>query len=93
MSTQGSEMVRARVDAKLKAEAANALDAIGLTISDAIRVLLTRIVEEGGLPHALATSQESYDRYLDEKLESWMNRRSKLAEPDAVDALRKRAVS
>lgn len=43
-------VVRARVDAKVKEEAAAVLAATGLTTSDAVRLLLTRIAREKALP-------------------------------------------
>lgn len=42
--------VRARIDAKTKARATNALESMGLSISDAIRLLMLRIAEEHRLP-------------------------------------------
>jgi DNA-damage-inducible protein J len=42
--------VRARIDAKTKARAADALEAMGLSISDAIRLLMLRIADERRLP-------------------------------------------
>ena len=42
--------VRARIDAKTKARATNALEAMGLSISDAIRLLMLRIADERRLP-------------------------------------------
>lgn len=42
--------VRARIDADTKTRAAEALDAMGLSISDAIRLLMLRIAEERRLP-------------------------------------------
>ncbi|MFY7777224.1 MAG: type II toxin-antitoxin system RelB/DinJ family antitoxin [Elstera sp.] len=42
--------VRARIDSKTKQRAAEALDAMGLSISDAIRLLMLRIAEENCLP-------------------------------------------
>ena len=43
-------VVRARIDEKTKNEAAAVLDAIGLTVSDAFRMLLVRIAAEKRLP-------------------------------------------
>lgn len=43
-------IVRSRIDAETKERAAAALAAMGLTISDAIRLLLLRIAEEKRLP-------------------------------------------
>ena len=42
--------VRARIDAKTKALATNALESMGLSISDAIRLLMLRIADEHRLP-------------------------------------------
>ena len=42
--------VRARIDAHTKERAATALEAMGLSISDAIRLLMLRIADEHRLP-------------------------------------------
>ncbi len=42
--------VRARIDTATKDRAADALDAMGLSISDAIRLLMLRIADERRLP-------------------------------------------
>lgn len=46
-------MVHVRVDEQMKAQAVETLAAMGLSISDAIRVFLMRIVAEKQLPFAL----------------------------------------
>ena len=43
-------VVRARIDERTKAEAAAVLKTIGLTLSDAFRLLLVRVVAEKALP-------------------------------------------
>lgn len=43
-------VVRARVDGQIKEEASAVLAAIGLTVSDAFRLLLTRVAKEKALP-------------------------------------------
>lgn len=43
-------IVRARIDARLKEEASATLGAVGLTISDAVRMMLVRIVADRALP-------------------------------------------
>lgn len=45
-----TSMVHIRVDEKVKAKAAKALAAMGLTVSDAVRLLLTRVAAEKALP-------------------------------------------
>ena len=46
-------MVHVRVDEHIKTQATETLAAMGLTVSDAIRVFLTRVVAEQQLPFAL----------------------------------------
>jgi DNA-damage-inducible protein J len=43
-------VVRARIDARIKEEASAVLAAMGLTVSDAFRILLIRIAREKALP-------------------------------------------
>lgn len=50
MSTTNNTYIRARIDADTKERAANALRAMGLSISDAIRLLMLRIADEHRLP-------------------------------------------
>jgi DNA-damage-inducible protein J len=45
-----NSVVRARIDAETKADASAILASIGLTISDAIRLMLKKVVEEKKLP-------------------------------------------
>jgi len=44
------EVVRARIDKQVKAEASDVLEAMGLSMSDAIRLLLVRIAKDKALP-------------------------------------------
>jgi DNA-damage-inducible protein J len=48
MSTNA--VVRARIDEHIKEEASVVLAAMGLTVSDAFRIMLTRIAREKALP-------------------------------------------
>jgi len=45
-----TEMVHVRVEKRVKAQASKALAAMGLSVSDAVRVLLTRVASEKALP-------------------------------------------
>ena len=47
-----NQLVQARVDGAVKEEAAAVLAAMGLTISDAVRLLLTKVAQEKALPFA-----------------------------------------
>ena len=46
----GNTVVRARIDEHIKEEATVVLAAMGLTVSDAFRIMLTRIAHEKALP-------------------------------------------
>ncbi len=50
MSKTNNTYVRARIDTDTKERAANALEAMGLSISDAIRLLMLRIADENRMP-------------------------------------------
>lgn len=50
MSATADTYVRARIDTDTKERAASALEAMGLSISDAIRLLMLRIADEHRLP-------------------------------------------
>ena len=58
-------VVRARIDGRVKDEAAAVLAAIGLTVSDAFRLLMVRVAEEKAL---LARTDRSLD-LLEQRLE------------------------
>jgi DNA-damage-inducible protein J len=45
-----NQLVQTRIDGAIKAEAAVVLAAMGLTVSDAVRLLLTRVAREHALP-------------------------------------------
>ena len=50
-------VVRARIDERTKQEAAAVLKSIGLTLSDAFRLLLVRVAAEKALPFRSPRSQ------------------------------------
>jgi DNA-damage-inducible protein J len=50
MPTSSTTMLHIRVDQNLKTRASETLDKMGLSLSDAVRLLLTRIVVEEALP-------------------------------------------
>jgi DNA-damage-inducible protein J len=45
-----AEVVRARIDAGLKRDATEVLGTMGLSVSDAIRMMLVRVVADRSLP-------------------------------------------
>ena len=57
-----STVVRARIDEKTKEDAAAVLSAIGLTVSDAFRLMMVRIAAERRLPfEPLAPNDETIE--------------------------------
>lgn len=50
MAEPKTEIVRARIDTHLKTEAQLVLDAIGLTVSQALRLMLIRIARDKAMP-------------------------------------------
>ena len=45
-----NQIVQARIDGKIKKEAAAVLATVGLTVSDAVRLMLTRVAQDKELP-------------------------------------------
>jgi DNA-damage-inducible protein J len=58
--------VRARIDTATKERAADALEAMGLSISDAIRLLMLRIADEQCLPFEVKAPSASSRKALAE---------------------------
>lgn len=48
-----TEVVRARIDPRVKKEAIAVLNGMGLSVSDAIRMMLIRVAEEQAMPFSL----------------------------------------
>ena len=64
-----TSMLHVRVDDELKAAAVEKLANIGLTISDAVRILLTRVAKEGALPAGLTADPKAYDAWFRAKVQ------------------------
>jgi DNA-damage-inducible protein J len=67
--TAQTSMLHVRVDDQLKAEASEKLARVGLTISDAVRILLIRVAREGGLPAGLTADPEAHDAWFRAKVQ------------------------
>jgi len=70
-----TSMLHVRVDDRLKAEAAEKLASFGLTVSDAVRILLTRVAKEGGLPAGLTADPQAYDTWFRAKVQEALDDR------------------
>lgn len=64
-----TSMLHIRVDDKLKEDAGTKLANVGLTLSDAVRILLTRISKEGGLPAGLTADPAAHDVWFRAKVQ------------------------
>lgn len=64
-----TSMIHVRVDDQLKTDASEALAGVGLTVSDAVRILLTRVAAEGGLPAGLTADTDAYDAWFRAKVQ------------------------
>lgn len=62
-------LVQTRIDPKVKKRAAAVLGELGMTVSDAVRVLLTRTANEGALPFALAKDAAEHDAWFRAKVQ------------------------
>ncbi len=59
-------IVRARIDKELKAKASNILSMMGLSVSDAIRLMLTQVVTQNALPFEIkGPNQITIDTFND----------------------------
>jgi DNA-damage-inducible protein J len=67
--TAHTSMLHVRVDDELKAQASEKLASFGLTVSDAVRILLTRVVKEGALPAGLTADPDAYDAWFRAKVQ------------------------
>ena len=74
-----SDIVRARIDSDTKASASAALAAMGLSVSDAIRMLLRRVADEKRLPFEVMVPNTETRAAIAE-LEAGKGRRFKTAE-------------
>jgi len=81
MAMSAKALVQVRIDRAVKEEAAAVLASMGLTVSDAVRLLLIRVAKEHALPFdPLIPNAETVESMKEA-------RRGKLASFDSVDAL------
>ena len=62
-------LVQTRIDADVRDRASAVLESMGLTVSDAVRILLTRTANEGALPLELVTDSEAHDAWFRAKVQ------------------------
>ena len=82
--------VRARIDEKLKEEAASVLAAMGLTVSDVVRMTLTRIAKDRALPFELKVPNADTRAAMEESRAMMQAGTRRFASPQEMfDALEK----
>lgn len=62
-------LVQARIDPAIKERAAAVLGEMGITVSDAVRILLSRTAAEGALPFELTQSSSKHDAWFRVKVQ------------------------
>ena len=76
-----NSLIQLRIDEKLKAEATDIYERLGLDLSTALRIFLTRSVEEKGIPFSMRLKK---DNYKAEAAVKAMREMSKIAEANGV---------
>jgi len=84
MMAVATTMVHVRVAENVKAQATETLAAMGLTVSDAVRVFLTRVVADKELPFALKAPNARTRAAMAEADEIIKSRRARFATADAL---------
>ncbi len=87
-------LVQTRIDPALKERAAAVLENMGLTVSDAVRILLTRVAKEGALPFDFTVDAAAHDAWFRRKvLQALQDDAPGIADDEvAVKFARRRAV-
>lgn len=57
-------LVQTRIAANVRDCAVEVLDGLGLTVSDVVRIVLTRVANEGALPAGLVADSEAHDAWF-----------------------------
>lgn len=81
-----SSMLHVRVDDETKQKATAALDAMGLSVSDAVRLFLRRVVAEQAFPLELKVPNSETRAAMADAESIARSRRARFADPDALFA-------
>ena len=61
-------LIQTRIDADIRDRASEVLQSMGMTVSDAVRILLTRTANEGAIPLELVGSGAAHDAWFRRKV-------------------------
>jgi DNA-damage-inducible protein J len=67
-SMPANALVQTRIDPDVKERAAEVLGEMGITVSEAVRILLTRTANEGALPFSVAKDAAGHDAWFRAKV-------------------------
>lgn len=79
-----TKMIHVRVDEHVKDQAQETLASMGLTVSDAVRVFLTRVVADKELPFAIKAPNAASRAAISEADEIIRERRARFADADML---------
>ncbi|HTA80010.1 MAG TPA: type II toxin-antitoxin system RelB/DinJ family antitoxin [Terracidiphilus sp.] len=79
-------LVQTRIDPDVKERAAAVLDELGITVSDAVRILLTRTANEGALPFALTKAAPGHDAWFRAQVQEALDDSRPAAPHEKVEA-------
>ena len=79
-----TSMLHVRVDDEIKAQAAEALGAMGLSVSDAVRILLKRVVTDQAFPLELKIPNRDTRAAIRESRRMSKARSARFATPEAL---------
>jgi DNA-damage-inducible protein J len=66
-------LVQTRIDPAVKERAAEVLGEMGITVSEAVRILLTRTANEGALPFGLIADAATHDAWFRARVQEALN--------------------
>ena len=84
--TADTTMLHVRIDSTLKAKATEALDAIGLSTADAVRLLFRRIVADQAFPLELKVPNAETRAAMEESREMMAHRRARFTDAESMIA-------
>ncbi|MDW5267972.1 MULTISPECIES: type II toxin-antitoxin system RelB/DinJ family antitoxin [Acidobacteriaceae] len=79
-------LVQTRIDAGIKERATAVLSDIGLTVSDVVRIVLTRTANEGEVPFSLTDNTSEHDAWFRARVREALDDRKPGISHDKVEA-------
>ncbi|RCW69597.1 type II toxin-antitoxin system RelB/DinJ family antitoxin [Pseudorhodoferax soli] len=84
-------VVQTRIAADVRDRAVEVLDGLGLTVSDVMRIVLTRVANEGALPVGLVADTKAHDAWFRAKVQEALDDpRPAIAHEDVEEHFAKR---